>query len=178
MIWEAFLRVGDGAFSDEAPALDEAWGQARGIGALSSQVIRRLRRDVLPLTRRLQARYGVRWLSFLIHDRDSGVPAPPEDREAYVHLRFQGRPDWSVEEMQSILGGSWLWVRSVELPNEIAGIRPVLNSDHAWALLGEQSLWMLDLIARHSLEVDDATVLQHVRQFLHFFANMVQMRVA
>src|SRR3990167_2069861 len=82
--WNAFLPIG--RFPDE-PGLDPAWAAAMGVDKNALAVLRRVRRDVLPLVRKLQKQTFFAGCFFLVHDRVSGVPCPPEDASAYVHLQ-------------------------------------------------------------------------------------------
>jgi hypothetical protein len=47
--------------------------------------------------------------------------------------------------------------------------------EEAWRIIGEQSEWLLEMLNIHKGEV--GIPLQHVAQFLHFFANMTQLQV-
>jgi hypothetical protein len=74
---------------------------------------------------------------------------------------------------------SWVLTRQVELSRSIAGVDPkVLDVDRAWAELGKQSEWFLNFIECLDKKADGYQLVRHVRSFLHFFANMSQMRVA
>jgi hypothetical protein len=177
--WETFLRIEP--LADEAPVLDEAWCAARGVSPLALPLIRHLRRDVLPLIRKLEG-FGLFWYCFLVHDRSSGVPTTEDDRDPYIHLRFELVPKpWQGEEdMLGFLSSSWKMTRQIELPDQIAGLNLKYRFDAptAWRIIASQSRWLLELIEEHGSDVDDGTVLQHVRQFLHYFANATQIRVA
>jgi hypothetical protein len=174
-IWETFLPVSRGATSDLAPAADAAWLASKGIEAQSPMILRQLRLEVLPLVRRLEAvTSGLRWYSFLIHDGASGVPTAPDDKSIYVHLRLAFLTAADID-----LPAEWLMTRRTELSREIAGVdTSALDIDAAWEFLGAQSALLLRLIELHGDKADDLAVLKHVKQFWHYFANMVQMRVA
>ena len=161
--WNAFLRVGDALKSNE-PGLDPAWAAAMGVDKDALAVLRRVRRDVLPLVRDLERRKILRTFSFLVHDRTSGVPCPAEDTSAYVHLRLvtSGRAD-----VRRLLPSAWVYVSSV---------RPTAEEERAQRILCEQSAWYLRLVEGAS-EMSDVDLLRHVGQTLHHFANMAQMMV-
>lgn len=202
--WETFLRVPPAATADVAPAADEAWMLARGILPDAPRVLEALTRHVLPTIDRLRQEEELfPWWCFLVHDGASGVPTTPEDKSLYVHLRFQLRPLVFVPEpaMAQLEEGQardwfpppWEMTRRQPLSREIAGLdlkalTPRATEEGAglgeiavqtaWWLLGAQSEWLLDLLRIHRATSDPLTVLRHVRQYLHFFANMTQMRVA
>jgi len=187
--WETFLPIAKSLRLDEAPTADSMFLASRGIDADAPIVIAHLRRDVLPLIRALE-QGAIIWYAFLIHDRNSGVPTTADDDRAFIHLRLKFEHDplnnWDLAEF--LTDGHWLrqpspWVltRRCELSTDMAGVDCHAlrgKSEHAWQLLGAQSEWVLDLIEAHVPDADNYTMLKHCRQFLHFFANMLQMRVA
>jgi len=180
-IWETFLPIEPYAPSkkDAAPACDLAWMMAKGIEAESPALLVQLRDEVLPLVKRLSP--YLEWFSFLVHDRASGVPTTEDDKRCYIHLRCKLRKFRRREVVphMRLLGEPWLMTRQVELSRSIAGVDPkVLDVDRAWAELGKQSEWFLNFIECMDKKADGYQLVRHVRQFLHFFANMAQMRVA
>jgi hypothetical protein len=109
------------------------------------------------------------WFAFLVHDRTCGVPAT--DDRSYIHVRLALR---DAEDLA--LGAPWEMTRRQALPSEIAGVDAAAlagGAGTAWRILGEQSALFLSILERCT----DPSPVQHVRQFLHFFANMAQMRV-
>jgi hypothetical protein len=186
-IWETFLHVDDSRVSDAAPVLDDAWLAARGVESISPIVFRHLRDEVLPLVRRLEHEEGLVWFFFLIHDRASGVPTTPDDKGLYIHMRMEfvrRGPDF---DLSMLLPPEWSMTRRAELPGEIAGVDAMaFNGDvgRAWRLMGEQSAWLVRLVEAHAeiydsgKPIDELTYVRHAKQFLHFLANMCQMRVS
>jgi hypothetical protein len=179
-IWETFLPIATWHTADLAPAADTAWLLSKGCEAESPALLVQLRDEVLPTVRKL-GRY-IEWFSFLVHDRASGVPTTEDDKRCYIHLRLKLRKFQRREIIPSIprfLSDPWQFTRKVDLSREIAGVDPkVLDVDRAWAELGEQSAWLLNFIEACDAHADGLQLVRIVRQHLHFFANMTQMRVA
>lgn len=179
-VWETFLPI---AFPhDLPPDADDAWLVSKGIETIAPAMLRHVRFDVLPFIRTLD-RMGchsnvnrLEWYAFLLHDRASGVPTTEEDKRLYIHLRLRfkrpikltGRP-------------GWYFTRPVVLSAEIAGIdRSTLvdgNIDKAWQLIGDQAVLFMKIIEAHRPDVCNLVLLKQMRQFLHYFANMSQVRV-
>jgi len=179
-IWETFLPIATWHTADLAPAADTAWLLSKGCEATSPALLVQLRDEVLPTVRRL-APY-IEWFSFLVHDRASGVPTTEDDKRCYIHLRLKLRTFRQHEVIPAIsrfLSDPWKFTRKVDLSREIAGVDPkVLDVDRAWAELGKQSEWLLNFIEACDENADGLQLVRLVRQFLHFWANMTQMRVA
>lgn len=178
--WETFLRIPNPLVADEAPAADDAHLTARGIDPASPVVLKLLRDHVLPLVRSMESNGMIDWYAFLIHDSASGVPAPTTDKSLYIHLRFSATPE-AAEFDFTTMSHPWEMTHRQALSDRIAGVdAAALGGDIAiaWQILGEQSAWLLRLVELHSDGVDGLQLVRHARQFLHFFANMAQMRVA
>lgn len=176
-IWETFLRVEPlDRLADEAPPLDDAWMVARGIDPIAPAVLRHLRDDVIPLVTGLLEE-DIYEFSFLVHAYPL-VPTTEDDRSLYIHLRFKFLDHVEDdEEIVRALPSVWRMTRRFE-EGEIAGVdSSVLGRQERWGILARQSEWMLDFIGAHK-EEDLGVLVKHVRQYLHFFANMAQMRVA
>lgn len=184
-MFETFLPVAEPIKGDLAPEGDPTYLAARGVEPEAPAILRQIRDDVLPLVRRLEA-YGLEWYSFLIHSYQSGVPTTPEDPKAYIHLRlsFKLYQDGMTDpaHLKPHLPERWLMTRKIELSREIAGVYPATLVDddieRAWWMIGEQSVWLLSLIEQHKADADGLALTRHVRQFLHYFANATQMKVA
>ena len=181
-IWETFLPLAPAASLKDAvaPVCDATWLMAKGIEAESPALLLQLRDEVLPLVKLLGS--YVEWYSFLVHNHASGVPTAADDTRAYIHLRIKLRKSHRreiVPSMRLILSAPWKFTRQVELSRAIAGVDArVIDVDRAWEELGKQSAWLLEFIDACDKNADGYQLVRHVRQFLHYFANMTQMRVA
>lgn len=174
--WETFLRVQNLTLTDEPPALDEAWMIPRGVDPLSPAVLKHLRDDVAPLVTELLEVGALDGYHFLVHAFPL-VPTTAEDTAPYIHLRLEFAEDENAEELLSELPAGWRFSRCWE-KGEIAGVDGnTLDVGSRWDLLQRQSEWLLDLVLSHK-DVDLGTLVKHTRQYLHFFANMTQMKVA
>lgn len=170
--WETFLRVEPLMLRDEAPPLDDQWMIQRGVDPSSPAVLRHLRDDVEPLVSGL----ALVDFHFLVHAYPL-VPTTPDDAASYIHLRLEFVPEVNTAKFVAELPSKWLMTRSWD-KGDIAGVdSKLLNVYRRWAILTEQSEWLLSLVRLHRGE-DLGTLVKHVRQYLHFFANMAQMRVA
>ena len=172
--WNAFLPIGGTLTSNEL-GLDPRWAAAMGVDQNALAVLRVIRRVVLPIVRDLERRGVLRAFSFLIHDRASGVPCPPEDSRAYVHLRVMCYPSISGKRLrlgaadENVRGAlkGWSYVSKVQPTKEELKVQEVLYA---------QSAWYLRFLEERA-NVPDAVLLQDVAQALHHFANMSQMMV-
>ena len=177
--WTACLPIGASLKSAEVPEADLAWLATRGIEGEALSVLRLLRRQVLPLVRKLEKKRGLVGYHFLVHDRTSGVPCPPEDSAAYIQMRLWFKRGVDGEK---IFAAPWCYAYAIdEVPAaQIAGDGERAidgGAEASWWILNEQAAWYLALIESFYADVDDIVVLKHVRQFLHYFANMAQMRI-
>lgn len=140
-----------------------------------------MRENILPLVRRLEAADVIEWYSFLIHDGTCGVPTTPDDKALYIHLRLSLSPVAKDTDLAAALQAPWEMTRPAPLSREIAGFDASAfddgDLDPMWWMIGEQSALMLKFVEHHSPSTDAAQLLKHIRQFLHFFANMSQMRI-
>jgi hypothetical protein len=167
--YESFLRITPSNLAVEAPCADAAFLQSKGIYSCAPDVLHAMRYNVMPLITRMKPF----WYCFLVHDRASGVPTKAGDTNLYIHLRAQFESKKKIK-----FPSSWEMTREIELPKEIAGVdMRVMPPKMAWDLLHLQSELFLHILAFNRPGSDPFTVLKHTRQFLHFFANMAQMRV-
>ncbi len=176
--WSTFLRIPEPGTSDLAPALDPGWCAASGVNPGAEVVLRLLRDEVSPLLYELLLNRGLSRYHFLVHDRLSGVPTTEKDHSAYIHLRLWFR-DPIVLELSAF--PKFEMTRSVTgETSAIAGIDLALLTSKSVAIAVEiielQSQWVIRLISEHTWK-DDAEMVRQVRQFLHYFGNMLQMRV-
>lgn len=164
-IWDTFLPIPAASTTSEAPPLDSDWLAAIGAGPGAPLILSLLETEVFPVVRRLARTGRLEWYMFLLHDRNSGVPTTPEDKGAYVHLRLvfrrsQARPALP-KAFQMTYGRE-------ELPDTTGRVA---------RLIGYQSEWVERLVSSLP-HTDDAARVREVRQFLHYFANMTQIKVA
>lgn len=182
-IWDVFMRIPDSSTSDQAPVADEGWLAARGAYASAPVVLKLLQLEVAPLLQRLEDDREIEFVwdaFFLVHAYGSGVPTTPADRGVYIHLRI-----YFVEAHRSISHlVSDKWVMHTPVPEEseeIAGIDCKLlregSVDAIRYTLRLQSSWLLTLLGDYRDDVDPILLLGQVRQCLHFFANMCQIKV-
>lgn len=172
-VWELFLPVAKASQMDVPADADAAWLISKGIEPEAPSVLLQYRDKVLPLIRSLERRGGLEWYSFLIHGYASGVPTMADDPRAFIHLRL------SFSAPLERFPDDWSWPRPVQFDfsQDIAGLSgSSLDMRQAWRLIGEQSKWFLSLLEQQPT-ADGLTLVKHTRQFLHFFANMAQMRV-
>lgn len=172
---ETFLRIERSLLSDVAPEADADWLRSRGIEPEALDVVRLVRAHVVPLV----AKFNLLRYVLLIHGSLNGVPTSVDDPHAYLHLRIIVPSDVACGTVKKKIMAPWTMTRISTLSSDMAGVDTVrLPIDRAWQLLADQSRWFVESIASHDASVSDFQVLKHLRQFLHFFANMAQMRVA
>lgn len=167
-VWNVFLPIGTALKTDTVAGADTHWLASHGIEGDAFLVLRRVRDDVLPLVRTLEQKRRLASFSFLVHDRTSGVPTTPEDPTAYLHLRLTFTVLQTLRAVRARLPAPWVFHTPV---------KPSSDEAKAHRLLDPQSAWYLSLIEAHR-HLPDRELLQTVRQFLHYFANMAQMRIS
>jgi hypothetical protein len=170
-MWETFLRL------DVVPT-----EPPEAAGAIA--MLRHVREKLLPLVRQLERDAVIDWYCYVLHGRASGVPTTEDDQNVYIHLRVTTKSDVTESRFLAALPSEWLMTRRIVAPEcrEISGLdRSVFREadiERAWWLIGEQAEWMLALIEQHDPGVEDLQLIQHTAQFLHYFANMTQLRIA
>ena len=141
---------------------------------------RMLRTIVAPLVHDLRNRNLIGWFSFLVHDRNSGVPTTPNDPASYLHLRFERMPGVDFDTLLAALPAFCVFSQPVPPPDE----RSLQPADHTalvapevatgWALFGASSEWALDLACAHK---DDRPLpVDNLAQFLHYLGNQLLIR--
>ena len=167
-VWNAYLPIGSAKVStvDKVEEVTGEWLAARGCTESALAVLRAIRYEVLPLVARWPA--GLTSYSILVHDRMSGVPCSPEDSRAFIHLRLTFKGKERVSRLQKIFRDtSWCFFTPV-FPTEA--------EDKVHLMLDAQSAWYVGLMDANR-KLGDLELLQLIRQHLHYFANMAQMRV-
>jgi hypothetical protein len=137
-----------------------------------------IREKIFPLLSDLEKKGIINWYCFLIYDRKSGVPTSNDDNNPYIHIRFSLTREIAPKDF---LPSYCVLTRKIPVAgvNTIAGIDKTLLKNEeiveAWHIIGEQSeciFKMLDIF-KEGINIP----LNQIGQFLHFFANMTQLRV-
>lgn len=138
-----------------------------------------VRFQIHPLVSELRDVGIIEWYAFLVHDRFSGVPTTPDDDGLYYHVTLGLAAGVEPERLLYALPAWCVMTRKMAVTMEIQGIdRSALRGDaieEAWRIIGAQSEWFLDLLDAH--KPDREVDYRQVAQFLHYFANMAQLRV-
>ena len=137
-----------------------------------------IRNKIFPLISRLENEEIINWYCFLIHDRKSGVPTSENDENPYFHIRFALKKDIEPKEL---LPNYCVLTRKIEVSwvEAITGIDKALlkngEIEEAWRIIGEQSEWIFRML--NIFKEDINIPLRNVGQFLHFYANITQLRI-
>lgn len=138
-----------------------------------------VRFQILPLVNKLRDESIIDWYAFLVHDRLSGVPTTQDDDGLYYRVRLGLAAGVDPERLLHMLPECCVMTRKMAVNTEIQGIdRSALRGEaieEAWRIIGAQSEWFIDLLATHKADRD--VDYRQVAQFLHYFANMAQLRV-
>ncbi len=165
------------------PDLDRMWETFVKVSledVQSHKHFQTLRLDLVPIISQLMERGLIDWFCFLLHDRNSGVPTAADDPSLYLHLRFSVRENVDPRAIIASLPEHFIMTRQIERNRveSIAGIDKSLLKQQqivdAWRVIGEQSEWLLDMLQIYREDV--AVPPEQVAQFLHFFANMTNIR--
>ena len=159
----------------ERPNLDQTYETFIRIDPASNP-INLIRSKIRPLIKLLRDNGIINWYCFLIHNRESGVPTSEQDKDAYVHIRFDLK---KLADPADFLPNYCVMTSKVERnkTQDIAGINKSLlqagQIEEVWRIIGEQSEWVMKMLAIYEEDVD--VPLDQIAQFLHFFFNMVLM---
>lgn len=167
----------------EEPNLDRMWEAFMRIGlpeSVSLEIVyEQIRTKLRPLFAELQNEEVIEWYSFLIHNREHGVPTTEDDRNFYFHIRFGLREGVDEKRLEKSLSAKdFLKMRRRKIrptrPTKIQGIDESLMRNQriepAWRVLGEQAEWFVNMLGSH---MDDINIPKaQVEQFLHFYSNM------
>lgn len=172
--WSTFFRIPLPNTTDQALALDPGWCDAKGVYSGSAVVLRLLKGKVAPLLHNLR-NSGLKSFHFLIHDRQSGVPTTEDDKAAFIHLRLFFKR--AVHLDLTVLGfemtapsGKMTEIGGLDLSMVSGGVRRAVD------LINMQSAWVINVLTNHNWK-DDGEMVRQMRQFLHYFANMTQMKL-
>jgi len=165
---ETFIKI---EYSEGTPE-ETNWGN----------YIELLRSQVSPLVRTLWDEGAITWYSFLVHDRESGVPTTEEDDGLYLHLRIALTDPANESEFIRRLPDSCVMTRKMKVPDppsldtvDISSLADA-NVEQGWKILGASSDWVLQLLESH--DSTKPVPLQNVSQFLHYLGNQLFVRVA
>jgi len=142
-----------------------------------------IRKKVYPLISRLKDEGIINWYCFLIHDRNSGVPTSEDDINPYFHIRFAVKKEINPKD---VLPSYCVLTRKIErewVAQISIGRNEVMNTslfdpeeiEEAWRIIGEQSEWLFSML--NIFKKDQNIPLRYVGQFLHYYANMTQLRI-
>ncbi len=170
---KAFIRLESSLLRDEPPGIDPLYLASLGIEQAAPIVLRVLQQHVLPVVRNLAPKQF--W--FLVHSRNSGVPTSETDHIAYLDLtmvfdrapRFPSGAPWTMMSEQPLrvigtngaLPAGWTHLRAAQVHE----------------LLHAQAELLLKFVEMHK-DLEDRVMLRHLRQYLHYFANISQMRIS
>ncbi len=158
---ETFVRIGIPA---EPPAL-QLW----------LRYVELLRSRILPLVKERMEADVINWYSFLVHNRDSGVPTSDDD--LYVHLRMCLIKPLNETQFVEQLPEFCLFTRKMFPPNppslDTVDIQSLRNGqvELGWKLLGESSEWVLSMLEAH--DPARPIPLQNVGELLHYLGNQL-----
>jgi hypothetical protein len=169
----------------EKPDLDKMWETFIKLtwdDILNGKHIDVIRKKVQPVIFGLKNEGLIRWYSFLIHDRRSGVPTTEDDNNPYFHLRFESEED----NPKDFLPNYCVLTRKIDMEcvKDISIGKGILfdksllkdeGIEEVWRIIGEQSEWLLSMLG---IFKDDINIpLPYVGQFLHYFSDMTQLRI-
>ena len=142
-----------------------------------------IRKQIHPLVSKLKNDGIINWYCFLVHGKDSGVPTTPEDTNLYYHIRFGLIEDIDLTPllpnfcvMTRKLDSSF--VRNISIGQDLMYDTQLMKDEsieEVWRMIGEQSEWVIKLL--NSFKDSINVPYPYVGQFLHYYANMTQLRV-
>lgn len=173
-VWRTFLKIDSPLLQDKAPVADALWLAQQGMNESSPIVVGLLRRHVVMLQKILGPR--LKWMWFFVHNRESGVPTTEDDKAAYLDITLV----FDYPTTFSLLR-PYVMTRPDELSNACAGwdltkLRSGTKDVHG--LHNMQAQMVLQFLKCFHSDVDTMTILKHMRQYLHYLANVTQMRIA
>jgi len=139
-----------------------------------------LRLHVAPVIQDLCSAGLVGWYSFLVHNRQSGVPTDESDEGVYVHLRLEMSGDVKESDLVARLPQICKMTRRMPTPernrldnNDLLAFRGQ-RVECGWRVLGECSAWVLAMLDSHDPSVRVPP--QNVAQLLHYLGNSLFVR--
>jgi hypothetical protein len=142
-----------------------------------------IRKKIRPLISRLKDDGLISWYSFLVHDRNSGVPTTQDDNNPYFHIRFETKEGINPKDFlptYCVLTRKIErdWVKDISIGGGLKFNTFMLKDEsieEVWRIIGEQSEWLLCMLDVFKDDID--VPLQYVGQLLHYFANMTMLRI-
>lgn len=172
-VWRTFLKIDSSLLKDKAPVADALWLAQQGMNESSPIIVELLREHVLPLFQRQH----VLALWFFVHNRESGVPTTEDDKGTYLDITLEFHVPQGLE-----LGAPFVMTRPDKFSEQCAGwdlkaLNPA-GIQIVRILHNMQARMLLQFIASFNKDADTMTILKHMRQYLHYLANVTQMRIA
>lgn len=160
------------------PNLTNIWEFAIKLpkGNLAEKHFKILKTKVIPAIKILKKKFGVKWYCFLIHNNKNGVPIKYKGPQ--YHIRFENIKHYTKNDLFIHLPSYCEKIQHVnpESIKEIKGLRKELFVDKSfeigWQILGEQCEWVISFMNKHQ-KIDT----MQVCQFLHYWANIFQVRI-
>jgi len=129
---------------------------------------------LIPLLDNLRDKKLIKSFSFLIHNKDNGVPTNKDDNHPYIHIRLELGEDITEDDLKLNLPDYCLFTQKgmIQLPYTMSGIESkyLIDEDfrYAWMILSDSSELVVEILKIHK---DKNLPIQHVAQFLHFLGN-------
>lgn len=138
-----------------------------------------IRSDLAPVLLDLKEKGLINWYSFLIHDKKSGGIPTTDEKSAFFHIRLELGEGIDLEKLNLPRNFEFTRRVSSESLQSCSDINKNLlkNEDiaEAWRILGEISELVIAMLNAHK---EDAEIPpQQIAQFLHFLANITQVKI-
>jgi hypothetical protein len=169
--WRTFLKIDSALLGDTPPAADAAWLAARGMEESAPVVLELLRRHVVQFAKDYFEHTSL-W--FLVHNRESGVPA--DDKAAYLDITIS-----FAHPIVFTPCAPFVMTQPAELSKECAGwdLRELHHGIlSVRRLLNLQTGLLLAFIDSFEPSTETFVMLKHLRQYMHYFSNQSQMRIS
>lgn len=142
-----------------------------------------IRKQIYPLVSKLINDGIINWYCFLIHGKNTGVPTTTDDSNVYFHIRLGLKEDIDLTShltsycvMTRKIDPSW--VKNISIGKDLVYNTKLMKDEsieEVWRLIGEQSEWLINLL--NSFKDSINVPYPYVGQFLHYYANMTQLRI-
>lgn len=167
----------------DSPDLDQMYETFIRIGTVTTwqqPIFEGIKTKLAPTIEQLKREWNIKWYSFLIHTRQSGVPTVETDNNGYFHIRFSMPKDVDEENLLRSLPDYCLMTRKIEPPLKTitfsgGGYNPSLHNkegiEAVWQIIGEQSELILKIFDSYKKNINIPP--QEIGSLLHYFHNMV-----